>query len=122
MTGESARAGENRFEERRDQLASGSYLEAAERQRTAAAKQERYRRRGGSGEHLDESLKQREEPFRFAGDQAVALREKDLEEEGEERASAALKSSRMSKQLESTFRFDIIAESCESSSAMTVLE
>jgi hypothetical protein len=45
-----------------------------------------------SGEHLQESLKQLKEPFRFAGDQAVAVREKDLEEEGEERASAALKS------------------------------
>jgi hypothetical protein len=48
------------------------------------------RRCGLSGEHLQESLKQREERFRFAGDQAV--KQKDLEEEGEERASAALKS------------------------------
>jgi hypothetical protein len=35
------------------------------------------------------------EPFRLAGDQAVAVREKGLEEEGAERASAALKSSRV---------------------------
>jgi hypothetical protein len=40
-------------------------------------------------------MKQRDEPFRFAGDQAVAVREKNLEEEREERASAALKSSRV---------------------------
>jgi hypothetical protein len=51
----------------------------------------------------------------------VAVREKDLEEEGEERASAAPKSG-ASKQLELTFHFDTIAESCESSSAMAVLE
>jgi hypothetical protein len=37
-SGESARAGENRFEDRRDQLASWSCLGAAERQRAAAAK------------------------------------------------------------------------------------
>jgi hypothetical protein len=61
------------------------------------------------------------EPFRFAGDQAVAVREKDLEEEGEERTSAAPKSG-APEQLGLTFHFDTIAESCESSSAMTVLE
>jgi hypothetical protein len=42
-----------------------------------------------SGEHSEESLKQRDEPLRSAGDRAV--RENDPEER-EERASAALKS------------------------------
>jgi hypothetical protein len=78
------------------------------------------RRRDLSGERLEESLKQREEQFRFAGDRAAAS-ENDLAEEGEAPARAALKGG-APKQLGFTFHFDTIAESCESSSAMTVLE
>jgi hypothetical protein len=65
---------------------------ATARSSREAANWERCRRRGLSGENLEEILKQFEEPFRFAGNQAVAVKKKDLEEEGEERASAGLKS------------------------------
>jgi hypothetical protein len=67
---------------------------------------------------LDESLKQLAELW-FAGDQAV--REKHLEEEGEERASAA-RSAPRAEATRMTFHFDTIVESRESSSAATVLE
>jgi hypothetical protein len=52
---------------------------------------------------------------------SAAASAKDLAGEGEAPASAALKSG-APEQLGFTFHFDTIAESCESSSAMTVLE